>query len=152
MSIKPVCTCHICPKIKSGRDARQNGLHITCAKSHQICHEQHSKHAWRILYKHPPIPHETEIQFPMESIGQTINAAIEFPIDFEGQKKADKYVSVYLYVSCLVSVLAGFLTQDIVNLLYAFAACTLVTAITVLPAWPCYKKNPTQWLQVKYDL
>ncbi|OBA23427.1 hypothetical protein METBIDRAFT_34727 [Metschnikowia bicuspidata var. bicuspidata NRRL YB-4993] len=88
----------------------------------------------------------------MESIGKAISTAIEFPIDFEGQKKASQYTSLFLYVSVIASVSAGFLTQNILHILYVLATCIAVTALAILPAWPAYKKNPTQWLQVKYDL
>lgn len=88
----------------------------------------------------------------MESIGEIISTAIEFPIDFEGQKKAQHNLSVFLYVSIIASVLSGFLTQNIFNVLYIFVACIAAAAVVILPPWSAYRKNPVQWLQVKYDL
>lgn len=88
----------------------------------------------------------------MEAIGEQISSALEFPIDFEGQKKAHHYVTLFLYVSVIASVLTGFFTQNIIISLYTFAASIVTIAIVVLPPWSVYNKNPVEWLQVKYEL
>jgi len=88
----------------------------------------------------------------MENIADQINSLIEFPIDFAGQKKVDKYVKYSVYLAIPISVFAGLVTDNIVSALIAFAACILVTFVIVLPSWPAYNKNPSTWLQVKYDL
>lgn len=88
----------------------------------------------------------------MEVIAEKINTFIEFPIDFEGQKKVDRLVFFLVYLAIPISVIVGFVTQNIINLLFAFAATILVTLVVALPSWPHYKKNPVKWLQVKYDL
>lgn len=88
----------------------------------------------------------------MEQIAAQINELLEFPIDFEGQKKVDRIISLFVPVSAVVSVTVGFITQSLFSLLVTFALAVLVTSVLVLPAWPQYKKNPVQWLQVKYDL
>lgn len=87
----------------------------------------------------------------MDSLVSTINAAIELPINFEGQKKVRTYNDVFLYVSIVVSVLTGVLTQNILGLVAAFALCFVVAALVTFPPWPAYKKAPVSWLQVKYD-
>lgn len=87
----------------------------------------------------------------MDALAAQVNALVEFPIDFEGQKKVDRIVFFAIYAAIPISVLAGAVTQNIVNLLVAFAACVIVTLVVVLPAWPQYKKNPVEWLQVKYN-
>lgn len=88
----------------------------------------------------------------MENIADQINSLIEFPIDFEGQKKVDKIVKYSVYLAIPVSVVAGFITDNIVSALIAFAACILLTLVVVLPAWPSFNQNPSTWLKVKYDL
>lgn len=88
----------------------------------------------------------------MDQIAAQINDLFEFPIDFEGQKKVDHIINLYVFVLALLSVLVGFVTQNLFLLLVTFASVLVVTLIIVLPAWPQYKKNPVQWLQVKYDL
>ena len=87
----------------------------------------------------------------MEEIQSQIKQLIEFPIDFEGQKKVDQLIQLCLAASIPASVLAGALTKSIVNLLIAFAICIILTLVVVLPPWPQYKKNPVSWLEVKYD-
>lgn len=88
----------------------------------------------------------------MENIADQINSLIEFPIDFQGQKKVHKIVKYSVYLTIPISVLAGLVTDNIDNVVIAFAACIVVILVVVLPAWPSYNQNPSQWLQVKYDL
>lgn len=88
----------------------------------------------------------------MENIAEQINSLIEFPIDFEGQKKVDKFVKIGVYSAVPISVFAGFVTDNIANVIIAFVACILLTFVAVLPSWSAYKQNPVTWLQVKYDL
>lgn len=88
----------------------------------------------------------------MEDIAAQINSLIEFPIDFEGQKKVDRIVKYAVYLAIPISVVAGFVTDNIVSAFIAFAAVIFVTLLIVLPPWPSYNQNPSTWLQVKYDL
>lgn len=88
----------------------------------------------------------------MENIAEQINSLIEYPIDFEGQKKVDHLAKYCVYLAIPVSVFAGLVTDNIANVVIAFAAVILVSFLIVVPAWPSYKQNPVQWLQVKYDL
>lgn len=88
----------------------------------------------------------------MDQIAAQINDLLEFPIDFEGQKKVDRIITLFVPVSAIVSVIAGFLTQSLFLLVVTFALTVLVTLVLVLPPWPQYKQNPVKWLQVKYEL
>lgn len=88
----------------------------------------------------------------MDSLSETLRSALEVPIDFEGQKKVNRAIHAYVYVSVIVSFLAGLLTQNIIYSIFAFVAVAAATALVVLPPWPAYRSNPVQWLQVKYDL
>lgn len=87
----------------------------------------------------------------MESIAEKINEAIEFPIDFVGQKKADIYAKYGLVFTAVLSVVSGLVTDNIFVSAYVFGACLLAVFAVVLPPYPFYKKNPSQWLQVKYE-
>lgn len=87
----------------------------------------------------------------MDNIANQINSLIEFPIDFEGQKKVDRIVKLGVFLAVPISVLAGLVTDNITNVIIAFVACLVLTLVAVLPSWPAYNKNPLQWLQVKYD-
>lgn len=88
----------------------------------------------------------------MDSFASQFQALIEFPIDFEGQKRAHRIVSLFVYVSAAVSVLAGLLTQNIVNTLFAFIGCIVVTFLLVAPPWSTFRQHPVKWLDVKYAL
>lgn len=77
---------------------------------------------------------------------------LEFPIDFKGQAKAERYSIALVYAGALIALLTGLITQDLSLLFYTFAGCLVATLCVVVPAYSFYKKNPPQWLQVKYDL
>lgn len=88
----------------------------------------------------------------MESIAESINAAIEFPIDFEGQKQAKVLLNRSLAVGVVASLFAGIFTNSIYTLVYSFGASIAIAALATLPAWPSFKRNPQSFLKVKYDL
>lgn len=88
----------------------------------------------------------------MEQIAAQINELLEFPIDFEGQKKVDRIVFFFVPAAAILSVLAGFITQNLLLLLVTFGLTVFVTLVLVLPPWAQYRQNPVQWLQVKYEL
>lgn len=87
----------------------------------------------------------------MENIASQLSAYIEFPIDFEGQKKVDRLISYSVYSIGIIGVLVGVCTG---NITYCFATCIAGIAalfVAVLPPWSCYNKDPVLWLKVKYD-
>lgn len=87
----------------------------------------------------------------MDNLGSQLSAYIEFPIDFEGQKKVDCLIFYSVYGTGLLSVLVGASTGNLNILLLTFATCLVAILLAVLPPWPQYTRNPVQWLKVKYD-
>lgn len=77
---------------------------------------------------------------------------LEFSIDFEGQKLVDSIISILSYISIPISFLIGFSTGSVVNLVISFASFIILSWLIVLPAWPTYNQNPSNWQQVKYEL
>ncbi|SPJ85789.1 related to microsomal signal peptidase 12 kDa subunit [Fusarium torulosum] len=71
-------------------------------------------------------------------------------IDFEGQKLAELLATVLLVVSGLVSVVVGYILQDIKLAVYLGLGGTALTFLVVVPAWPFYKKHPVKWLPAGY--
>jgi signal peptidase complex subunit 1 len=76
---------------------------------------------------------------------------LEFPIDFKGQAKAERLSTILVYSGVVIALLAGLITQNLTILFYVFFSCLVATLAVVVPAYPFYKKNPPQWLKVKYD-
>lgn len=87
----------------------------------------------------------------MENIGSQLSAYIEFPIDFEGQKKVDRLIPYLVYSVAFLSVLVGIFTGNIIYSLPAAVAGIAVVFLAVLPPWSRYNQNPVLWLKVKYD-
>lgn len=88
----------------------------------------------------------------MDSLVASINNLLEFPIDFEGQRKANNLLVCGLVVSVVISLLAAVLANSIFALVYVFAASVFATAAIVVPAWPCYNKHPHSFLRVEYRI
>lgn len=95
-------------------------------------------------------PYSPTIQ--MEAIRDQIISAVEFPIDYQGQKSVHRQQQVFLYVSVIASVFVGFICQSLILLLGTLLGSVLVISFLTLPAWSTYNKNKVTWLKVKYDL
>ncbi|ODQ81375.1 hypothetical protein BABINDRAFT_33756 [Babjeviella inositovora NRRL Y-12698] len=74
---------------------------------------------------------------------------IEFPIDFVGQRKANRLTNLLLFSGAALSVLVGFVSQSFINTIYAFAGVFVLTLVAIVPAWPYFNKNPVVWLKPK---
>lgn len=81
-----------------------------------------------------------------------ISEYLEFPIDFKGQQKAEDIVNYSVYLIILVSLVIGWIKQDLLYTVISFLAQFIVVLAIVLPNWPVYNKNPVNWIQVKYEL
>lgn len=86
----------------------------------------------------------------MDAVTAQLASAVEFPIDFEGQKHVDRIVTYSVAAASILSVALGFLFSSVLVLAATFAAVLLSALVAVAPAWPHYKKNPVSWLDVKY--
>ncbi|EPE07246.1 microsomal signal peptidase 12kda subunit [Ophiostoma piceae UAMH 11346] len=70
----------------------------------------------------------------------------EGQIDFEGQRLSEQLSLILMYSVSAVSVLAGYLLQDIRLCMLIVLGGTALTGLIVIPPWPFYKNNPVKWL------
>ncbi|KAI3650466.1 hypothetical protein MP228_003947 [Amoeboaphelidium protococcarum] len=68
-----------------------------------------------------------------------------FPIDFEGQKLADKLNFWILNASGVLAFTLGFVTQSLHIMWYTLLAGMVISAILITPPWPFLNKIPLQW-------
>ncbi|KAF2766726.1 SPC12-domain-containing protein, partial [Teratosphaeria nubilosa] len=73
----------------------------------------------------------------------------EGDIDFKGQALAEVLTYVLLTLTGVVSFFAGFLTQNIHNILSIGLAGTALTFLVIVPPWPVYNSNPLPWLPAR---
>lgn len=82
----------------------------------------------------------------------TISEYLEFLIDFKGQEKAEDIVHKSNYLIIPISLIIGWLTQDLFSTVISFLVQFAIVSLIVLPNWPLYNKNPVSWIQIKYEL
>ena len=82
----------------------------------------------------------------------TISEYLEFSIDFKGQEKAEGIVHKSNYLINPISLIIGWLTQDLFLTVVSFLVQFAIVLVIVLPNWPLYNKNPVNWIQIKYEL
>lgn len=76
-----------------------------------------------------------------------IEQFIEFPIDFQGQALAEKFLVGIVSVGTFISLLFAFALQNITLFLYPFAVFALIAAVVTFPSYPQYKTSPVTFLK-----
>ncbi|KAI8360719.1 microsomal signal peptidase [Choanephora cucurbitarum] len=71
---------------------------------------------------------------------------IECTIDFEGQKKTDQLAHALLIITGVVSLIVGYSTASLQQLLVVFVVGFILTIIAVLPPWPMYNQHPQPFI------
>ncbi|OBZ81458.1 putative signal peptidase complex subunit 1 [Choanephora cucurbitarum] len=78
----------------------------------------------------------------------TLADLIECTIDFEGQKKTDLLTHALLILTGVVSLIVGYSTESLQQLLVVFVAGFILTIIAVLPPWPMYNQHPQPFIAI----
>ncbi|KAL3093102.1 hypothetical protein niasHT_022552 [Heterodera trifolii] len=66
-------------------------------------------------------------------------------IDYEGQRKSERFFQVILIVHGVLGFFAGYLTQQLSVTMYSVGVGFLISCLIVLPPWPFYRQNPLNW-------
>ncbi|KAL1995318.1 hypothetical protein VTN49DRAFT_1505 [Thermomyces lanuginosus] len=82
----------------------------------------------------------------MDDLLAPIQAALEGPIDFHGQRLANTLSTALLTVFGAIAFIVGYIQQDIHLTLWLGLAGTLITLLIVVPPYPFYNRNPEKWL------
>ena len=75
-----------------------------------------------------------------------LKATFEGKIDFEGQRKADQLNNLILSLTTVIALVAGYALQSMLLTFGIYGAGFLTALLVVVPPWPCYNKNPVNWL------
>lgn len=75
-----------------------------------------------------------------------LKAKFEGKIDFEGQKRADRFNSYILISSTVIALIAGYVLQSMILTFGIYGAGVLASCLVVVPPWPMYNQHPVTWL------
>ncbi|CAL1535526.1 unnamed protein product [Lymnaea stagnalis] len=71
--------------------------------------------------------------------------SIPVHMDFDGQKRAERYFQVIIIVFAVVGFIWGYITQLFSQTLYILFAGVIVSSILTLIPWGMYRKKPLPW-------
>lgn len=80
-----------------------------------------------------------------------VKKVLEGRIDFEGQKKAERWNQIILISNTILSFVVGYLLQSMVVTFTTYSAGLLVSLLVVVPPWSCYRQHPVDWLPAVKD-
>nr|CAX76419.1 Microsomal signal peptidase 12 kDa subunit,domain-containing protein [Schistosoma japonicum] len=66
-------------------------------------------------------------------------------MDFVGQRKAEKLMNLMIVTFFIIAFPVGYYRQQLSDSVLILLVGCILTAIVVLPPWPCYHKNPIVW-------
>ncbi|KAH9490006.1 Signal peptidase complex subunit 1 [Bulinus truncatus] len=70
-------------------------------------------------------------------------------MDFDGQRRAERYFQVIIVLFAAVGFIWGYITQQFSQTLYIlFAGVTVSSVLTLIP-WSMYRRKPLQWQPVR---
>lgn len=72
---------------------------------------------------------------------------LEFSIDFKSQQFIDNFIHKFLYFSVPVSFIVGFVTQNLLYLIFTFVIFIIVVLLVSLPSYPKYNAHKVNWLK-----
>uniref|UniRef100_A0A2C9M8K0 Signal peptidase complex subunit 1 n=1 Tax=Biomphalaria glabrata TaxID=6526 RepID=A0A2C9M8K0_BIOGL len=69
-------------------------------------------------------------------------------MDFDGQKRAERYFQIIIILFAVVGFVWGYITQQFSQTLYILFAGVTVSALLTLIPWSIYRRKPLQWQAV----
>ncbi|CAH8503834.1 unnamed protein product [Schistosoma haematobium] len=66
-------------------------------------------------------------------------------MDFVGQKNAERCMNLMIITFLVIAFPVGYYKQQLSDSVLILLFGCILTALAVLPPWPCYHKNPIDW-------
>ncbi|GFS27757.1 signal peptidase complex subunit 1-like [Elysia marginata] len=66
-------------------------------------------------------------------------------MDFDGQKRAERYFQIIIMVFAVVGFGCGYVTQFFSHTLYILFAGVIISSLLTLFPWSMYRKEPLAW-------
>ncbi|XP_033763190.1 signal peptidase complex subunit 1-like [Pecten maximus] len=72
-------------------------------------------------------------------------------MDFDGQKRAEKWFQIIIMVFGVVGFAWGYICQQFSQTMYILIAGFVISCFLTLPPWPVFRRKPLKWLKVKQE-
>ncbi|XP_060069311.1 signal peptidase complex subunit 1-like [Ylistrum balloti] len=72
-------------------------------------------------------------------------------MDFDGQKRAEKWFQIIIMVFGVVGFIWGYICQQFSQTMYILIAGFVISCFLTLPPWPMFRRKPLKWLKVKQE-
>jgi len=66
-------------------------------------------------------------------------------MDFEGQKRAEKWFQCIILVFGVVGFVWGYICQQFSQTMYILIAGFVISCFLTLPPWPMFRRKPLNW-------
>lgn len=80
-----------------------------------------------------------------------IKKKVDPPIDYVGQELASNLLNIMFIIGYGLSIIVGYLLQDLKYTLIITVITIVTCFLTVVPAWPFYRRNPLMFVRVKNE-
>ncbi|XP_059167134.1 signal peptidase complex subunit 1-like [Physella acuta] len=70
-------------------------------------------------------------------------------MDFDGQKRAERYFQIIIVIFAAVGFVWGYITQQFSQTLYILFAGVAVSSLLTLIPWSMYRQKPLNWQPVR---
>ncbi|CAN1313304.1 Signal peptidase complex subunit 1 [Linum perenne] len=67
-------------------------------------------------------------------------------MDWQGQKVAEQLMQLLLLAFAVIGFVSGYVTGSFQTMVLIYAGGVVLTALTVVPNWPCFNRHPLRWL------
>ncbi|KAJ1685637.1 hypothetical protein LUZ63_017027 [Rhynchospora breviuscula] len=85
--------------------------------------------------------------FPLFSGAQKLELRqTHIEMDWQGQKRAEMLMQIFLVVSAVVAFGLGYLMRDFRLMMLIYAGGVVLTAFITVPNWPFFNHHPLKWL------
>ncbi|GFO13991.1 signal peptidase complex subunit 1-like [Plakobranchus ocellatus] len=66
-------------------------------------------------------------------------------MDFDGQKRAEKYFQIIIVIFAIIGFACGYITQFFSHTMYILFAGVIISSLLTLIPWSMYRKQPLSW-------
>ncbi|CAL1413508.1 unnamed protein product [Linum trigynum] len=67
-------------------------------------------------------------------------------MDWQGQKVAEQLMQLLLLASAVMAFVTGYIMGSFQTMILIYAGGVVLTALIVVPNWPCFNRHPLRWL------
>jgi len=81
------------------------------------------------------------------SLGELWDMLKSGSMDFVGQKRAFDMQYYVIWTAGIIGFIYGYIRQSFLHTFYFVFGATVFVCLVCLPSWPCWNRNPVEWLE-----